>query len=427
MNKSYTVWVLVVLVVASAIWAVWPEPDPGQDDLVSSSPRSGERDTTAEEVRAAATRISEVEQKIDESSAASREETSQLRGEMTASLAEIQTVLNSIASERDFPDVALQELQQLSERISAIELNVDSGAVGIDYEVSPDAIAVTAAQINWIEPIRPPAPTPGEIAGLLPGQIVSPAAAEPRPPEPALTIPATSVVESTALTSLVGRLPIDGQIESPLRFKLISKAANFTSRNRSVPALSGVIWSGIAYGDLTLSCVRGTLDTITYVFNDGTIHTQRGVADPDDITQGLGWISDARGNPCLPGSLKTNAPAVISSSLATGTLAGIARGYAEAQTERRRDRDGATVTTVTGDTGDYALATAAAAAVSEVDVWIRRRIGQSFDAIFVPAGEAVFIHIEQQIDLDYAPDGRRLAHRRQSESVEARIALGGHD
>ena len=218
------------------------------------------------------TRISEVEQKIDESSAASREETSQLRGEMTASLAEIQTVLNSIASERDFPDVALQELQQLSERISAIELNVDAGAVGIDYEVSPDAIAVTATQINWIEPIRPPAPTPGEIAGLLPGQIVSPAAAEPRPPEPALTIPATSVVESTALTSLVGRLPIDGQIESPLRFKLISKAANFTSRNRSVPALSGVIWSGVAYGDLTLSCVRGTLDTITYVFNDGTIH-----------------------------------------------------------------------------------------------------------------------------------------------------------
>ena len=427
MNRSYTVWVLVVLVVGSAIWAVWPETDLAQDGLVPSAQRSGERDSTAEEVRAAATRISEVEQKIDESSAASREETSQLRGEMNAGLTEIQTALDSLATERELPDLALEQLHQLSERISAIELNVESGSIGIDYEVSPNASGAFAAQFEWIEPIRPPAPTAGEIAGLLPDQIVGAGAEEPRPPEPALTIPATSVVESTALTSLIGRLPVDGDIVSPLRFKLISRAANFTSRNHSVPALSGVIWSGVAYGDLTLSCVRGTLDTITYVFADGTVHTQRSTADPEEITQGLGWISDARGNPCLPGSLKTNAPAVISRSLATGTLAGIAEGYAEAQTERRRDSDGGTVTTVTGDTGEYALATAAADAVSEVDIWIRRRIEQSFDAIFVPAGEHVFIHIEKQIDLDYAPDGRRLAHRRQTESEEARIALGGHD
>lgn len=423
MSRSYTVWVLAGLVVASALWAIWPREDLTQIVPIQNVQQPGDSDSAAEEVLAVATRITEVEQKINDSTAASRAQSEQLRLEFNTNLAELQSFIATLVSENEVPDV----LQELSDRISAIELNAEAGAVTVDYEVFPGSTTQPVSMIEWIEPIKPPGVLGGEIS-VLPGVVSDDLVSlNPHPPEPALTIPVATIVEATALTALVGRLPVDGQIESPLRFKLISKAANFTSRNQSIPGLAGVIWTGVAYGDLTLSCVSGTLDSITYVFADGTVNTRQSEKDPADITRGLGWISDARGNPCIPGSLKTNAPAVIARSLVTSTLAGVARGYAEAQTERQVDSDGASITTVTGDGDDYALAQAAADAVSEVDVWIRRRIEQSFDAIFVPAGESLFIHIEQQINFDYDPDGRRLAHRHLTEFEEARIALGGHD
>ncbi|MFF1009353.1 TIGR03752 family integrating conjugative element protein, partial [Proteus mirabilis] len=75
-----------------------------------------------------------------------------------------------------------------------------------------------------------------------------------------------------------------------------------------------------ATGDWTLSCVRGNITSITFVFTDGTIRT---VPKPADRTDGgsqansgqkarnnggsRGWISDESGIPCISGERKTNA------------------------------------------------------------------------------------------------------------------------
>ena len=40
-----------------------------------------------------------------------------------------------------------------------------------------------------------------------------------------------------------------------------------------IPGIEGMIWSGTAIGDWTLSCVTGKLESVTFVFEDGTIQT----------------------------------------------------------------------------------------------------------------------------------------------------------
>ena len=93
------------------------------------------------------------------------------------------------------------------------------------------------------------------IGDLIPTDIAL--RAEEPPADPRYTIPPSSIVYATALTSLVGRIPVNGRLETPWRFKLISSGRNLTSRRFEVPGLEGVIWTGIAHGDYTLVvCIR---------------------------------------------------------------------------------------------------------------------------------------------------------------------------
>ncbi len=425
MTRSYSLWIIAICVVFSAIWMLWPDQQDVDAPAMTADIDSSDRDSTAEEVRAAATRINEVEQLIENESERSRSETSALRDELASELDSIRQLMESA----DPPDPSVSQIpamiSDLTDRIAVLESHVTSPAVLDDYEVTqPTALSDT---IIWTEPISIPSNAAGVTPAALALAAPQLAPASPPPPQPALTLPANTIVHSTAITALVGRLPVDGEIESPWRFKLMSSADNITSRHLSIPGLAGVIWSGFAYGDLTLSCVSGSIDTISYVFDDGTVHTQKSEHDPDDITVGLGWISDEHGNPCVPGELKTNAPAVISRGLAAGSLAGVARGYADAQTERRSESDGTTIRTVTGDIDRFALANAVADAAQEVDVWIRRRMGQSFDAIYVPPGIEIAIHVETQINVDYAVQGRRLTHNIDGEDADHAQSYGGHD
>jgi hypothetical protein len=40
------------------------------------------------------------------------------------------------------------------------------------------------------------------------------------------------------------------------------------------------------------------------------------------------------------------------------------------------------------------------------------RQSQSFDAVFVPAGTAVAIHVDRELPIDFDPIGRKLEHAR---------------
>ena len=414
MRQSMFIWVLGIgLVLALAGW-IYGQRGVQQPVAVESGP-AGDEDTTAEEVVAAASRMADFEDRLGRAE--------ELAGENKQTLADIAAVLDDVrgaiellGQSVDEGDVGLSAtLDDLAGRIRSIE---EGGALVIGDSVIP----VGGGAISWTEPVRPPV----QVAGLSDSALLgNPDPAADPDIRPALTLPPNTQIYTRALTALVGRLPVDGDVANPWRFKLVAEADNFTSQDFRVPGLSGVILGGQAWGELTLSCVRGTVDTITYVFADGTIHTHRTPTNSADLQDGIGWIGDEVGNPCVPGELKTNADEVIALSIASSGIAGIARGYAEAQTNNRTGEDGTTVRTVTGDIDDFALASAVADAASETDLWLRRRLDQSFDAIYAPSGVEVVVHIENTVLIDYDRSGRRLSHSQEIVAPQARF--GGYD
>jgi cell division protein ZapB len=46
----------------------------------------------------------------------------------------------------------------------------------------------------------------------------------------------------------------------------------------------------------------------------------------------------------------------------------------------------------------------------DVAEWLDQRQSQQFDAIYVPPGASVAIHINEQIEIDYDPEGRKTQH-----------------
>ena len=72
------------------------------------------------------------------------------------------------------------------------------------------------------------------------------------------TVPRNAtLIGSTAMTALVGRVPVRGQVRDPMPFKVITGADNLAANGLSVPGVQGMVWSGTAIGDWTLSCVTG--------------------------------------------------------------------------------------------------------------------------------------------------------------------------
>ena len=91
---------------------------------------------------------------------------------------------------------------------------------------------------------------------------------------PVYTVPRNAtLIGSTAMTALIGRIPIQGQVRDPMPFKVITGAENLAANGLTVPGVHGMVWSGTAVGDWTLACVTGRLESVTFVFDDGTIRT----------------------------------------------------------------------------------------------------------------------------------------------------------
>jgi hypothetical protein len=66
--------------------------------------------------------------------------------------------------------------------------------------------------------------------------------------------------------------------------------------------------------------------------------------------------------------------------------------------------------TVTGDSGSYVLGKTIAGGSDEVGKWLLERQSQSFDAVFVPAGTAIAIHVDRELPIDLDTHGRKLTH-----------------
>ncbi len=241
--------------------------------------------------------------------------------------------------------------------------------------------------------------------------------------DPVYTLPENAtLVGSQAMTALPGRVPVDGKVTDPCPFKVMVGKDNLTANGIELPDVQGAIVSGTATGYWTLSCVRGAITSITFVFTDGTVRTvpspngQNG-SGADQNGQGsdgnnssIGWLSDDNGIPCISGTRKSNASTCLP-TIAALTAAGAA-GDALAQNQNTTQTNGygGVTSSLTGDAGQAVLGKAFSGGMHETVDWVKARYGQTFDAIYVPPGQKVALHITRQLAIDYEEKGRKVKY-----------------
>ncbi|MGG2818626.1 TIGR03752 family integrating conjugative element protein [Pseudomonas aeruginosa] len=235
------------------------------------------------------------------------------------------------------------------------------------------------------------------------------------------TVPTNStLMGSIAMTALIGRVPVDGTVSDPYPFKVLIGRDNLTANGVDIPDVAGAIVSGTAAGDWTLSCVRGQIRSITFVFEDGTIRTipkddERGgnrQSNSSNNTQdGLGWISDPYGIPCVSGQRRSNAQQYLGSqALITAAGAGVASLIDSDSGQISYMSSDGSIGTV-GIGANEAMGRILAGGVQDMSAWINKLYGQAFAAVYVKPGARVAVHLEQPLTIDYDPAGRRVDHR----------------
>lgn len=250
----------------------------------------------------------------------------------------------------------------------------------------------------------------------------STAARDARPGIPFWTLPENStLMGSVAMTALIGRVPIDGNVTDPYPFKVIIGPENLTANGIDLPDVEAAILSGTATGDWVLSCVRGTLTSFTLVFSDGRIRTLTGASRSGNGNsaqgQGIGWLSDDNGIPCVSGERKTNAGTYLPTLFALSGAEAAADSMATSQTSATTSGD-SVLSSLTGSAGQYALGRGLSGGTSAAAEWFRKRYGQMFDAVYVRPGAEVAIHISRQLEIDYEEDGRLVHYGRALSGAE---------
>lgn len=227
------------------------------------------------------------------------------------------------------------------------------------------------------------------------------------------TLPENStLMGSTSMTALLGRIPIGNSVNDPYPFKVIIGRDNLIANGIELPDVEQAIVSGTATGDWTLSCVRGDVKSMTFVFNDGRIATSSSKGSDK-----IGWLSDPHGIPCVPGERKTNAPEYLSTHFLLAAAGAAAQGYSRAQTTTIVDGD-AVIGAVTGQQGKYIVGQAMGQGIQETANWFKERYGQNFDAVYVPPGHPVAINIDKAIEIDYDLSGRKVKYGQSSRSSQ---------
>lgn len=244
---------------------------------------------------------------------------------------------------------------------------------------------------------------------------------------PAYTVPRNAtLIGSTGMTALIGRIPIDGTVQDPFPFKVIVGKDNLAGNGIDMPGLDGMIFSGKATGDWTLSCVRGQVYSVTYVFADGTIRTLSSDTQSQKLPQlaqssgsdssgngqrSLGWISDRRGIPCVTGVRISNAATYLGGRILAAGADAAAGAFAQSQTTNVVSPVlGTTTSVITGDAGKYAAGQALSGGAEEVSAYLRERLAQSFDVIYVDTGSELAIHVDVELPIDYEHNGRKTTY-----------------
>ena len=383
---------VAVLLALSAMF-LSGSPPPANQPQGQAAP-SRELDEAAEEVRAVATGMRRLQEMIAD------------QGAQIQSFGErLQQVRHRVEQlERREPEPATapepappaspasEDTVVLTERETPFDLATLTSlpAIGEVLDIEESSVDRT---LTWLEPVRsgqPPfrAPTPDAPSGE---QVDS--------GELRFFIP-PAVLSGLSLTALVGRIPRGGSVQDPWPFLVVSQADNLTANGLRLPQLRGILWRGVVRGDAVLSCASASLRSMVYVFEDGVFHVAKA---PDQ--EGFGYLADKAGNPCLTGKLHSTAPQELGTRLLASILAGAGGAYAESQVERTT-ANGTETASVRGDPFRYLLGQSVQGAATTYGEYLLHYANDSWDAVVVPAGRAVDIHITSAIPVTHSPTQR---------------------
>lgn len=338
---------------------------------------------------------------------------------------------STIAGDQQQTQGLLNELQRRLDSIGQPAGNVDL-PIGQGLQ-DGDGTALKADEVRWIEPADQKPVEAGKTSGSgfslpkLEGAADAITASGAKAigassTKAFYTVPANStLMGSIAMTALIGRVPVDGTVNDPYPFKVVIGADNLTANGIDLPEVTGAIVSGSASGDWTLSCVRGQIRSITFVFQDGTIRTlpeeSQGQTLGTTTDGGLGWISDPYGIPCVAGERRSNAQQYLSSqALITAAGAGAASLIKSDNGTAFVSNGNNTLGTV-GISSDEAMGRILSSGVQDMSQWVNKLYGQAFAAVYVEPGAKVAVHIEQPLTLDYDPTGRKVDHTLENRHV----------
>lgn len=224
-----------------------------------------------------------------------------------------------------------------------------------------------------------------------------------------------TLFENTTMTALLGIVPKGGKVQDPIKFKVITGKENLATNGLYHEGLENIVWGGYAIGNREMSCVTGKVTKVTYTFSDGTIRT---VVDESD--DGLGYIADKWGNPCIVGTLYTNAQQYLRDRMIAAGLSTAAEASAATAVTTLQSPDTGTVTSFFSENSSkYILGQTGVGTLNELAAYIRERQADSIEMVHIELGLDVVIHVEKEIAIDYDPLGRKLVHVNDLQKVQS--------
>ncbi|MDR0578725.1 MAG: TIGR03752 family integrating conjugative element protein [Candidatus Accumulibacter sp.] len=349
----------------------------------------------------------------------------------------LQQEREQLARERQETQGLLQEVQR---RVDKLQDNAPADlpvGLGLEEGDGKHFGGQNGSGLRWVEPEDAKPSLKNGVAGGIPsfptsfapaqrtltnaGDRIAGREAAPVSMKPVYTVPSNStLMGSVAMTALIGRIPIDGTVNDPYPFKVLIGPDNLTANGIDLPEVAGAVVSGTASGDWTLSCVRGQIRSVTFVFHDGTVRTvpedgrgqnNSGQGNRSATQGGLGWISDPHGIPCVSGERRSNAQQYLGSQALITAAGAAAASLIESENGSVAvvsSSDGSLGTV--GISGNEAMGRILAGGVRDMADWINKLYGQAFAAIYVPPGAKVAVHLEQPLYIDYDDQGRRVNH-----------------
>ena len=222
-----------------------------------------------------------------------------------------------------------------------------------------------------------------------------------------------TLMDATLMGPLIGRIPVDGHIDDPYPFKVILGKENLATNGFDIPGLEGIVASGFAKGDMALSCARGEVTSLTFIFPDGTISTSSSeTAELSELRNAstLGYIANNRGNPCIRGEFKTNASKYLADRMLMSGIEGAGDAFSSAQTTTDTNSDGSHSSFLTGSMGKFIGGQVASNSAHEASDWLRARQANSFDVVYVPTGQDIVVNITKEIHIDKDSNARKISY-----------------